>query len=170
MIPLCLLPLAVFASAVDAQKLYRWVDKDGKVTYSDQPPPKEIKKAEERRLQTPSIETSTLPYDLQKAVKDFPVTIYTTPDCAAECRMARDYLARRGVPYTEKSIASNEEIAALKAEFKTENLFVPAILVGTQKRQGFEENAWNGLLDLAGYPRTAIPGAAAKPAPATTGQ
>jgi hypothetical protein len=40
--------------------------------------------------------------------------------------------------------------------------------VGNQKQQGFEEGAWNSLLDSAGYPSTAIPGAALPPPPATT--
>ena len=42
----CLLSLALLATGADAQNLYRWVDKNGKVHYSDQPPPKEIKKVE----------------------------------------------------------------------------------------------------------------------------
>ena len=35
-----------FAAAADAQtNVYRWVDKDGKVQYSDTPPPKDAKSA-----------------------------------------------------------------------------------------------------------------------------
>ena len=42
--------LSVFllqATAVEAQKLYRWVDKDGKVHYSDQIPPEAVDQARE---------------------------------------------------------------------------------------------------------------------------
>ncbi|MDT3736732.1 MAG: glutaredoxin family protein [Denitratisoma sp.] len=164
--PICLLSLAVLASSADAQTMYRWVDKEGKVHYSDQPPPKEIKKVERPRLGNSTIETSGLSYEAQKAARDFPVTIYTTPDCAAECKMARDYLAKRGIPYSEKSLTSNDEIVAFRDQFKVDNVFVPAITVGSQQRQGFEETAWSGMLDTAGYPRSAIPGSVTRPAPA----
>ncbi len=158
--------LALLAPVADAQTMYRWMDKDGKVHYSDQPPPKEIRKVEERRISTPTIETSTLPYDLQQAAQNFPVTLYTTADCAAPCKSAKDYLAKRGIPYSEKSLAANEEIAEFKKLFNTVNAVVPAILVGAQQHQGFDESSWGSLLDAAGYPRTAIPKAAGKPAPA----
>jgi hypothetical protein len=32
---------------------------------------------------------------------------------------------------------------------------VPALKVGKQSFRGFEAAAWNNLLDLAGYPKTA---------------
>jgi glutaredoxin len=161
-----LISMALLASGADAQTMYRWVDKDGKVHYSDQPPPKEIKKVERPRLRDSSIETSGLSYEAQKAARDFPVTIYTTPDCAAECKMARDYLAKRGIPYSEKSLSSNDEVVAYRDQFKVDNVFVPAISVGSQQRQGFEETAWSGMLDAAGYPRSAVPGSVTRPAPA----
>ncbi len=47
--PICTLTLIIasllLAPAADAQKLYRWVDKDGKVHYSDTVPPSEVGKA-----------------------------------------------------------------------------------------------------------------------------
>lgn len=165
-VPICLVSLAVLAAGADAQTLYRWVDKDGKVHYSDQPPPKDIRKVEERRISISTIETSTPSYDVQQAVQNFPVTLYTTADCAAPCKSAKDYLARRGIPYSEKPLASNEEIAEFRKRFNTANAVVPAITIGAQQHQGFDESSWGSLLDAAGYPRTAIPKAAGKPAPA----
>ena len=49
-----------------------------------------------------------------------------------------------------------------KAVFRTElvgDFFVPSIKVGKQSFRGFEAGAYNNLLDLAGYPKSA-----AKPA------
>jgi len=47
--PICTLTLIIASlllePAADAQKLYRWVDKDGKVHYSDTVPPSEVGKA-----------------------------------------------------------------------------------------------------------------------------
>jgi len=36
--------------------------------------------------------------------------------------------------------------------------FVPTLRVGKQSTRGFEAGAYNNLLDLAGYPKTALPG------------
>ncbi len=44
-----LIPCAflLLTSAADAQRLYKWVDKDGNVTYSDQVPPSEVERERE---------------------------------------------------------------------------------------------------------------------------
>jgi hypothetical protein len=166
--PICLLSLAVLASSADAQTMYRWVDKEGKVHYSDQPPPKEIKKVDQPRLKSSSIDTSEAPFATRKASQDFPVTLYTTADCNAECETARAFLRKRGVPFTEKALNSPEEATTFKKLFGSDGLYIPSISVGGLKQQGFEEGTWHDLLDTAGYPRTAIPGAtpAAPSAPA----
>ena len=161
--PLCICLIAILAlpSLAAAQTMYRWVDKDGKVFYSDQPPPREIKKVEQRRLGANSIETSGLPYATQQAAQDYPAALYTSPDCAEECKMAREFLNRRGVPFSETSISSSKQIADYRKTFGAEKVLLPALTVGSQKQQGFQESLWNGLLDSAGYPRSA-----AAPAPA----
>ena len=164
----CLLSLALLATGADAQNLYRWVDKNGKVHYSDQPPPKEIKKVDQPRLGTSTIETSGLPYGAQQAARDFPVTLFTSSDCKAECDTARAFLRKRGIPFSESAVATSDDTAAFKKRFGSDNVFLPSMTVGSQNQQGFEEGAWNSLLDGAGYPRTAIPGAVPAAPPATT--
>jgi len=175
-LPISLLLLAMIASVADAQTLYRWVDKNGKVTYSDQPPPKDIKKVEQPRLRESTIDTSGLNYASQKAAQNFPVTLYTAADCKEDCAIARSYLRKRGIPFTEKVLASAEDAAAFKKRFAVDGLYLPSMTVGNLQQQGFEVGTWNGLLDSAGYPRSAIPNAApstpaapatpAEPAPA----
>ena len=155
-----LLSLAVLASSADAQNLYRWVDKDGKVHYSDQPPPSEIKKVEQPRLKASTIETSGLSYETQKAVQNFPVTLYTTPDCVSECTNARDLLTRRGIPFSENRVVTTQDGDSFKKTLGTDKLLFPAMTLGSQKQIGFEADIWHGLLDSAGYQRTAIPQAA----------
>lgn len=148
-----------------AQTLYRWTDRDGLVHYSDQPPPPEIKKVQEKRIRTPSlIETSGPSYSLRRAQEGFPITLYSTPDCQNECKMARDFLNRRGVPFVEMVLSSPEQEQAFKQQFGGDELSVPSLSVGSQKERGFEEEVWTRLLDDVGYPRTAIPGSVAKAA------
>ncbi len=45
---LVVVAIAALAGRADAQKLYKWVDKDGNVHYSDQVPPEDIEQARER--------------------------------------------------------------------------------------------------------------------------
>lgn len=156
-VAISLLSLAVLASSADAQTLYRWVDKNGKVTYSDQPPPKEIKQVEQPRLRASTIETSGLGYEAQKAAQNFPVTLYTTPECVSECASARDLLTRRGIPFSENRVVTTQDGDKFKKALGTDKLLFPAMIMGSQKQIGFEADLWHGLLDTAGYPPTAIP-------------
>ena len=167
---LCLLSMLAVSFFASAQPLYKWVDKSGKVHYSDQPPPKEIKKVDQPRLGTSTIETSGLSYETQKAAQDFPVTLYTTPDCSAGCASAREFLSRRGIPFRESRVVTPADGDAFKQALKTDKLLFPALTVGSQQQLGFEEDTWHSLLDVAGYPRTAIPGAANRTVPAPAGQ
>jgi hypothetical protein len=169
-IPLCLLTLLALSLSVsaNAQTVYKWVGKDGKVHYSDQPPPKEIKKVEQPRLRAGSIDTSGLPYETQRAAQNFPVILFVSEDCKHECDTARAFLRKRGVPFSESIVGTPEQADAFKKRFGSDNVFLPSLTVGSRKQQGFEEGAWNGMLDAAGYPRTAVPGtpASVSPAPA----
>jgi len=164
---ICLISLVALSTLANAQTAYRWVDKNGKVTYSDEPPPKEIKKVEERNIGGNStIETSELPFVTQKAAKDFPVTLYTSPDCGGDCNLAREFLNKRGIPFSEVSITTPEQGESFKKTFNASNILVPSLSAGSQKQQGFLASGWGGLLDNVGYPSSAVPGKKPKVSPA----
>lgn len=162
--PICLIALLALSSGAEAQNLYRWVDKDGRVNYSDLPPPTDIRKVDQPRLGTSTIETSGLPYSTQKAVRDNPVTLYTATNCLQECKVARSFLAGRGIPYKETSIVTVEQGEEFKKLFGSDRVFIPSLTVANQKLRGFEEGDWNRLLDASGYPRIPIPRTAVSPA------
>jgi glutaredoxin len=148
-----LLLLAVlYAGVAQAQSMYRWVDQEGQVHYGDRPPPG--KAVEERKYSAPSADRQA-PLALRQAVENFPVVVHVTTDCAAPCQEGRDYLNRRGIPFSEKTIATNEEIAALHVLLGGGDLSVPVLQVGEKLRMGFLEAAWAGMLDAAGYPKAA---------------
>jgi len=161
----CLIASLAIPVAALAQSPYRWVDKDGRVHYSDQPPPSSIKKVEPPRLGTNTIETIGLPFEPRKAAQDHLVALYSSADCKSECQGARDFLKRRGIPFREITIANAGDADAYRATFGGEKLSVPALTVGSQKQQGFEEGMWSGLLDNAGYTRGAGPVPAANGSP-----
>ena len=137
--------------AANAQQMYRWVDKDGRVTYSQNPPPAgAAKNVQQKRLSSSVVEASDLPYAAQVAMRNFPVILHTSPDCGAGCASARDALKTRGIPYREVVASDEPSIEALRK--LTGAIQVPVLQVGSQLVKGFEPGAWKTALDLAGYP------------------
>lgn len=146
------LSCAAAMAPAQAQTAYRWVDQDGKVHYGDRPPPpKAAREVEERKYSAPAAE-QRLSYALRQARANFPVTLYVGAECPA-CQEGRDYLKKRGIPFGEKLVASNEEIDALRTKLGGGEVMVPSLQVGEKMSKGFLEPAWGGLLDAAGYPK-----------------
>ena len=146
-----LLPAALLCCAALAHaQLYKSVGPDGRVTYSDTPPAA-AKQLETRPLPSSAVAAAALPYELAQVAKAQPVTLFTGDKCAP-CDAARSFLAARGVPYTEKTVTSNEDIAALRSAGGDAQL--PFLTIGRSKEKGFEEGAWNTALNAAGYPKT----------------
>lgn len=149
-LPLSSLLFCLVAASAHAQ-LYKWVGPDGKVTYSDTPPPASAARVQTKTVTTGAADTAGFPYELAEAVKNSPVTLYTTANCAP-CEDARKLLKGRGVPFTEKSVISNEDLAQFKT-ISTEGRF-PFLMIGRSKERGFEAETWNTALTAAGYPAT----------------
>lgn len=157
------------AGLVQAAELYRWVDADGKVHYTDQPPPASANKVEEKHLSGGStIDTSELPYATRQAIKKSPVTLYAS-DCGEPCTQARDHLVQRGIPFASK----NPQTAPADAEALKKLVgatYVPVLVVGGAVSKGYEKGAWDAALDAGGYPKSALVKKAAAPsaAPSST--
>lgn len=150
--------LALAAASAHAQSnVYRWTDKDGKVHFSDSPPPDDAKDAVQRRLGGGGPDDTSLPYATQDAARRNPVSIFTSTDCGDPCAQGKELLEKRGVPYQERnpqdSVADKEELNKLAG-----GLYVPTLAVGSKPLKGFDEGQWNSALDAAGYPRTRLPG------------
>lgn len=161
---IALLLSLLVAAAAQAGQLYRWVDQDGRVHYSDLLPPPEAQGGERKRLgdKPPA---PTLPYAVQEAARSFPVTLYTAEGCGEGCKQAVAYLTRRGTPFTEKD-AREPDNSKVVMSLAGGRLEVPLLTVGRTSLRGYEEGAWATALDAAGYPRTSTlpPGLAARQA------
>ncbi|MEW5904526.1 MAG: glutaredoxin family protein [Pseudomonadota bacterium] len=143
---------ALCLTALVAQaELYRSIDSQGKVHYSDQPLPQAIE-AEPVHVDAAPTPDDSLPYETRRAKEAFPVTLYTGMDCVP-CDAAIDFLQQRGIPYTEKHLIKQEEVEAYRKE--TGGLEIPSLLVGKTHLKGFLAEQWNKELDLAGYPKQA---------------
>ena len=132
---------------------YKIVAPDGKVTYTDRPPADASAHVSElgRRGTAPQPEPgSGLPAELQRIASRFPVTLFAAENCPP-CDSGRELLRQRGVPYTERRIVSNDDVAAL--ERTVGGRTVPSLTVGGQALRGYSVTDWTSYLDAAGYPR-----------------
>ncbi|MCD6079418.1 MAG: glutaredoxin [Ramlibacter sp.] len=155
---------ALWAVPASAQ-VFRIVGPDGKVTFSDRPPP-DGKATAANSVQMPAAagsSTATLPVELRNAATRFPFTLYTSRECAP-CNTARSFLAQRGVPFTERTVTTQADIDALQKIAGQPR--VPFATLGGQHLAGFSESEWTGYLDAAGYPKTSqLPPTFRNPAP-----
>lgn len=139
-----------WVGAATAQPVYRIVGPDGKVTFSDRAPTEDATPAKSASTGTPDNGTGALPYALRQVAARFPVTLYTSPDCTP-CASARNLLIGRGIPFTERTITSNEDIEALRRLSNSANL--PFGTIGSQHLSGFSDSEWTQYLDAASYPK-----------------
>jgi glutaredoxin len=137
----------LFVTSVQAQ-MYRWVDDDGVIHFSDKPPPTKYLPKQHDVRETEH-DAAGLGYALSKAQKSFPVTLYTGKDCAP-CENGRAMLKKRGIPFVEKTVSTNDDIAKLKEAGGGREL--PFLRVGYQSSTGFIEHEWAAMLTAAGYP------------------
>lgn len=150
-----------------AAQVYRIVGPDGKVTFSDKPPPTPDAKAVRAPGSggnAPAASTGSLPFELRNAASRYPVTLYTSADCGP-CNSARAFLAGRGIPYAERTVSTNEDAAAFRS--LSGEVRVPFLTIGSQQVRGYSETEWSQYLDAAGYPKTSqLPSSYRNPAPA----
>jgi len=142
---LALLALPVAAAA----DIYRWTDPQGKVHYSDSPPPEA--KAKQIKIKVNSIEGPAV----VSTVKDAPaattkdkVRIFTAAWCGY-CKKAKAYLGSRGVPFQEVDVEATEQGRREFAQLGGRG--VPVILIGSQRMDGFGARGLDAILTAAGY-------------------
>jgi glutaredoxin len=156
---LLLLAFAAIANFAAAQEVYRWTDEKGRTQITDTAPPPGAKNV--RKIK-PTANSATPdapgkgrpPFVLARAKKEYPVTLYTSPNCMDPCKAARDLLNKRGVPFSEVQVWEEESNAELKrVSGETQ---VPTLRVGSSVQSGYEATAYDALLDSAGYPSAGV--------------
>lgn len=145
--------IALGSGTLQAQTVYRIVGPDGQVTFSDKPPATPASKV------TPmdNVPSATapvapaLPYALRQLAGKYPVTLYSSSNCAP-CDSGRKLLAARGVPFSEKTISTAQDAEALQ-KLSGSNA-VPFLTIGAQHLAGFSASEWTQYLNAAGYPES----------------
>ena len=136
-----------------AQQVFRIVGPDGKITFSDKPPAEPTTKSSAAPVVTLSAGPggSALPFELRQVASRYPVTFYSGTNCAP-CGAGRAFLSSRGIPFSEKTVTTNEDVEALQRLSGGASL--PFLTIGGQQLNGFSETEWAQFLDAAGYPKT----------------
>jgi len=93
--------------ALPSHALFKVVAPDGTITYTDRPPAAAVGRPAPLGKDTPAAEASAtmanLPLELRQVTVRFPVTLYSSTDCAP-CESGRRLLAGRGIPYVERRV------------------------------------------------------------------
>ena len=154
------------ASAVQAQQVYRIVGSDGKITFSDKPPPADsgAKVTSGTGSSAGGTASASLPFELRQLASRYPVTLYTGENCVP-CGSARALLLMRGVPFTEKTVNTVNDSQALQ-RISGENT-LPFATIGGQQLKGFSDAEWTQFLNAAGYPDKSVLPASYRQPPAT---
>lgn len=162
-----LIALACVASTAFAQQVYRQVDANGKVTYTDQPPSartaQPVPGAGGGAVNSMPAD-ARLPYELRQVAQRYPVTLYTRDECQP-CDAGRALLTARGVPFSEKTVQTAQDGEALQRQSGENSL--PQVSIGSQQLVGFQDSEWTRYLDAAGYPASSRLPSGYKNAPAT---
>jgi glutaredoxin len=148
--------IAFGALTAFAQQMYRWTDEKGRVHITDTPPPPSAKGVQRSKagVSAPAAGGEQTPYQLSLAMKEYPVSLYTSPMCKDPCQRAREHLNKRGVPFKEVQVwdvVSNEELKRVSGASQ-----VPVLVVGASVHTGYGPEAFDELLDSARYPKAGL--------------
>ena len=147
MVPAAVGLVLLLAGAGASAQIYKWVDAKGVTHYSDTPPAS--KQAEVKAYGGKTATLVPLPYELARAARAAPVTLYTIAKCKA-CDDGRALLKARGIPFSEKTVTTAADQEKLKEAGSDGQL--PLLVVGRSKLLGFQLEAWNSALTNASYP------------------
>jgi glutaredoxin len=140
------------AGALAQAQVYRYIDADGKVVYSDRAPTGNVKDVQTKRMGANFVQTSEPGFAAQQASERFPVTLYSF-ECGDVCQNAEGLLNRRGVPFTLVNVQDSAGQSRLQA--LTNDTQAPVLAVGDKLiAKGYNEARWQAMLDEAGYPKT----------------
>ncbi|MES3000167.1 MAG: glutaredoxin family protein [Pseudomonadota bacterium] len=146
------LALAGAGSDANAQQIYRIVGPDGRVTFSDKPPADGSGSKGKSLSLSAATEVASFPFELRQAATRYPVTLYTSGECAP-CNAGRAMLVNRGIPFSERTVGGADDIEALK-RISGGTTTLPIVTIGGQQLKGYSDSEWGQYLDAAGYPHT----------------
>lgn len=132
----------LLAQPAEAKKLYKWVDKNGKISYQDKPPPTNAKILEESELKASPAPSSN--QDNQE-----PIIVYVSAGCDP-CDEVVRYLNQLKVPHIERALQDDRE-AQQRLLDEYESLSVPTLFIGDSIMPSPSTDKIKTALRSAGY-------------------
>lgn len=144
-LPILVLALLLCTSADAA--IYRWMDADGRIFYSDSPPKQG--NAKSVKLQSNTVAPVVpVPKSKPAAVAGEKVTLYTTTWCGY-CKKARAYLNSRNIPFDDVDVEATDRGRREYREMGGNG--VPVIFVGSRRMDGYDQGGLQDMLKAAGW-------------------
>ena len=104
--------LAVALAGAQAQQMYRWVDKDGRVHYTQQQPLPDAKDVQRRSTASRAPQSPELPYATRLAAKNFPVTpVIISRGMKAAIRVNAEAITGQSTSLVPWTIASRNRLS-----------------------------------------------------------
>lgn len=171
--------LAFIPATVYAEKVYEWIDKDGRIHYSNQPETSsgkqdstthdwtdprghkiysdrsrdQLKAEKQRRRHNLECMSGLIEIiDNPKIARREQVVLLTASWCSTS-RQARQYLKRNNISFVEYDVDRNPKGHALYLSLEQRG--VPVLLAGRQHMFGFSEELAEQVLNRSGHP---VPG------------
>ena len=123
---------------VAGAEVYKWVDEQGQVYYTDQP----VGITGDASAIDLPVNTYTAPQILDSVYRSSGVVMYSASWCTV-CRKASKYFRQKGIAFAEYDIERSEK--GRREYNKLGARGVPVILVGDKRLNGFTEEAFNKL-------------------------
>ncbi|MBE9564337.1 MAG: glutaredoxin family protein [Proteobacteria bacterium] len=136
---------ALFPAAVTAE-IYKWVDGQGKIHFTDSPPEqasvKQIK-LQINSFSSPSVSTFEFDSSLISTRKISKKVIMYGANWCGYCKKAKRYFVKNSIPYVEYDVETSTKG---RKDFKAlGGKGVPVILVGNQRLNGFSESSFEKI-------------------------
>jgi len=123
-------------------EIYKWIDEQGKVHFTDNPP--NNKPAEEIKLQINTYSSVEIKPLVERLGKKDKVVIYSAEWCGI-CTKAKQYFRKNNIAYISYDV---EKSRTGKMDFKLlRGKSVPIIIIGKQRMNGFSASRFDRLYD-----------------------
>lgn len=137
--------------------IYKWVDKNGSVHFTDTPPPDDVESKvvnpEPNRVEgygkvpdrQPGPATGSKPTVQKKSSGDYPVVEMFVTSWCGYCKKAEAWFRKRNIPFVKYDIEKDQQAAKRKASL-TNSRGVPFVLIGEVGIPGYSEAAFERAL------------------------
>lgn len=138
-----------------SERLYKWLDEDGNISYQDSPPPKNVKVLDADVLKDTQVGSEPV-QELRRSSDpepvfdgSTPVMVYTADNCKP-CQSVVLFLTQKQVPFIERDIR-NDRKARDRLSRLSKQISVPSLFIGKRIVQGSSKPMITRALEEGGY-------------------